>query len=89
MLQLQGTREKNPDTQGGSGTRGTTPEEVNSLRKMNIRTQWGDKIFCLPDCARCRITGKSPEDMDSCPIINFDDFGDECVPELCDEYEED
>ena len=56
---------------------------------MNIRTQWGDMIHCLPECARCRITDKSPEDMDTCPILNFDDFGAECAPELCEQYEED
>ena len=89
MSPLQGTREKNPDTPGGGRARGAAPEEVNSLRKMNIRTQWGDMIHCLPECARCRITDKSPEDMDTCPILNFDDFGAECVPELCEQYEED
>lgn len=27
--------------------------------------------------------------MNRCPILNFDDHGDECVPELCSEYTED
>lgn len=57
---------------------------------MKIRTADGViMIYCLPDNARCKCTGKSPEKMDSCPIYNFDDFGEECVPELCEEYEED
>lgn len=55
---------------------------------MNISNPCGTKIYCLPDNARCRCTGKSPEKMDSCPIYNFDDFGDECIPECCGEYEE-
>ena len=56
---------------------------------MNIRTPDGIKIYCLPDSARCKCTGVSPEVMDRCPIINFDDEGDECCPSLCDEYDED
>lgn len=55
---------------------------------MNIRTATGDCIFCLPDNAKCKQSGKSPAEMNECPIFNFDDYGMECVPELCDEYEE-
>lgn len=55
---------------------------------MNIGTACGVSIDCLPDNAKCKCTGKSPLEMDSCPICNFDDYGNECVPELCDEYEE-
>lgn len=55
---------------------------------MNIRTACGIDIHCLPDGARCKCTGKSPTEMEECPIYNFDDFGEECVPELCAEYEE-
>ena len=55
---------------------------------MNIRTSDEIKIFCLPDNACCMQSGKSPKDMSECPIKNFDDFGDECVPELCDCYTE-
>lgn len=53
---------------------------------MTIQTREGIKIYVLPDCAKCRATGKSPTDMEDCPICNFDDYGDICVPELCDEY---
>ena len=55
---------------------------------MDICTQYGQKIFCLPDNARCRLSGKSPHETEKCPIRNFDDYGDVCVPELCDEYGE-
>lgn len=55
---------------------------------MNINTPDGISVFCLPDNARCKISGESPCDMDCCPICNFDDYGDFCVPELCDEYTE-
>lgn len=55
---------------------------------MRILTGSGIDIECLPDCGRCKVSGKNPEQMDMCPIYNFDDFGDLCVPELCDEYSE-
>ena len=55
---------------------------------MNIRTKNGIKIFCLPDNACCTQCGEHPADMFKCPIRNFDYFGDECVPELCDCYTE-
>lgn len=55
---------------------------------MNIQTEWGDPIFCLPSCGKCRQTGKNPEEMQQCPLFNFDDDGDLCVPEACNEYTE-
>lgn len=55
---------------------------------MEIRTKDGMMIYCLPDNARCKLTGRNPESMCECPIFNFDDLGDICVPELCEEYEE-
>ena len=55
---------------------------------MDICTECGQKIFCLPDNARCRLSGKPPHETEKCPICNFDDYGDVCVPELCDEYGE-
>lgn len=55
---------------------------------MNIRTTDGIDIHCLPENARCKIACMNPEKMHECPICNFDDYGDECVPELCDEYYE-
>lgn len=55
---------------------------------MNVSTRVGLKVDSLPECGRCRLTGKSPKEMDACPICNFDDYGDECVPELCNEYTE-
>lgn len=55
---------------------------------LSLYTDGGMQYFCLPDCARCRLTGENPETMDKCPAYNFDDHGDVCVPELCNEYEE-
>lgn len=56
---------------------------------MDIKTEYGDDIFCLPPCAWCKVAKKDIEDMDTCPLCNFDDFGDICVPSLCDHYTED
>ena len=58
------------------------------VSRMKIRTREGIEIYCLPDNARCSICNKNPEEMDECPIKNFDDLGLECVPELCEEYTE-
>lgn len=55
---------------------------------MIITTECGIEILCLPDNALCKESGKSPEEMDICPIFNFDDDGYNCVPELCDSYTE-
>lgn len=55
---------------------------------MEIVTEDGIEIFCLPDCARCKLTGKSPTEMIECPEHCFDVFGDVCRPDDCDYYEE-
>ena len=55
---------------------------------MEIKTEEGLDVFVLPECARCRLTGENPMDMDCCPISKVDDFGDVCMPEMCDEYQE-
>lgn len=57
-----------------------------SLSGLRIVSQHGDHP--PPDSAVCRITGRSPKKMLMCPILNFDDQGVLCVPEICDEYEE-
>lgn len=46
-------------------------------------------IFCLPDCAFCKAEGKRLEEFDVCPLYKYDEFGDECVPGLCEYYTED
>jgi hypothetical protein len=56
---------------------------------MNVMTRDGIRIYVLPDVAECALTGKSPLEMDKCPIMNFDDTGDICVPEMCTSYTED
>ena len=55
---------------------------------LDVITAEGMEIHMLPENARCRISGKCPLEMDACPILNFDDYGFYCVPELCDEYDE-
>lgn len=56
---------------------------------MNLYTADGISYHCLPACARCKISGESPETMDECPDRRFDDQGLVCIPELCDAYTED
>lgn len=55
---------------------------------MDVLTPGGWQICLLPKCAKCKKTGKNPMEMDECPICNFDDEGDICVPKLCEEYVE-
>ena len=48
------------------------------------------EIMVLPDCAKCKLTGKSPIDMEECPMGFFqDDDEDICFPGECEEYTED
>lgn len=55
---------------------------------MDVLTVGGWNLCLLPVCAKCKITDKNPMEMDECPICNFDDDGDICVPGLCEEYTE-
>ena len=55
---------------------------------MQIKTSDGIDIFCLPDCARCEMSGKTPERMIKCPARQFDAFGDLCCPGECEYYTE-
>ena len=55
---------------------------------MQYRTADGVEFHVLPHNARCQYVGTNPDNLDSCPICNFDDDGDICVPELCDYYDE-
>ena len=55
---------------------------------MDIYTMCGQQIFCLPDIARCKLSGKSPHDMDECPLRHDKYDSDMCIPEMCNEYEE-
>lgn len=56
---------------------------------MKIKTADGICIYCLPDFAKCKVTGQHPCDMDECPTYEFDEFGDVCQPEECEHYSED
>lgn len=56
---------------------------------MNVKAEKDIDIYVLPDSAKCKLTGKSPLDMDMCPMMQFDRFGMECWPGECDEYAED
>ena len=42
----------------------------------------------LPDSARCLLIGKHPGDSEKCPLNNFDEDGDICIPEMCNHYSE-
>lgn len=55
---------------------------------MDIKTEYGEDIFCLPPVAFCKIARKDIEDLESCPICNFDDIGDICCPSICEHYTE-
>ena len=53
---------------------------------MKIKTASGVDLPQLPNRAWCEISGISPEKMEKCPLMNFDDRGAFCVPELCEYY---
>lgn len=55
---------------------------------MTLMTKDGIEIFALPPVAWCKCAKDDVEDIDECPIKNFDDTGDICVPELCEFYTE-
>lgn len=55
---------------------------------MEYRTGDGVRFDVLPEGARCTYTRKHPDNMDSCPTCNFDDFGNVCVPDVCGYYHE-
>lgn len=55
---------------------------------MDILTEDGIEIYCLPDTAYCKISGENPESMIGCPLFAFDDYGNICKPNLCGEYTE-
>ena len=56
---------------------------------MDIKTCDGIDIEVLPDCAKCKLTGKSPFDMEECPACNeFDQNSWVCQPGECVYYEE-
>lgn len=49
----------------------------------------GVEIMILPDCAKCKLTGKSPLEMDECPMGFFQVDGEDiCFPGECEEYTE-
>lgn len=55
---------------------------------MIIRTSDYVRIHILPDNAKCKEAGKSPCDLDYCPLAKFDQFGMVCVPSDCEYYTE-
>ena len=46
------------------------------------------KAKSLPPCAWCKVANKDIEDLNHCPLYNFDDDGDICVPSMCEHYTE-
>ena len=55
---------------------------------MIYMNQAGDELTLPPFRAKCAVTGDYLSDMNRCPLCNFDDDGEICVPGLCDEYHE-
>ena len=55
---------------------------------MQIKTEDGQDIDCLPPVAWCKCAKKDIEDMDECPLRYWDN-GDVCKPSLCEQYTED
>ena len=55
---------------------------------MQYSNYYGADIFCIPEYATCKFAKRKLCDMEKCPILNFDDTGDLCVPDLCEFYEE-
>ena len=53
---------------------------------LKIRTTKGVYLPAPPEGAICKRTGQKLKDMTQCPDLNFDNYGEDCVPELCDEY---
>lgn len=53
---------------------------------MKIKSASGVTLPQLPEGAYCEISGISPAKMQKCPLMNFDDRGGYCVPELCELY---
>ena len=53
---------------------------------MEIVTEEGIDIFCLPDNGMCEAIGLHPTEIDKCPLKEFgEDF---CIPERCPYYTE-
>lgn len=47
------------------------------------------EIMILPDCAKCKLTGNSPLNMEDCPMGFYqDDDDDICLPGDCEYYSE-
>lgn len=49
----------------------------------------GQGFYCLPEYARCSVSGENPEDMSYCPLCLFDHLGMVCKPGECEYYTED
>ena len=55
---------------------------------MIILNSSADEIPELSEKAICKKSNEHPEDMVECPLCKFDYYGDICIPELCNEYDE-
>lgn len=56
---------------------------------MKILNKFGSEPDNVSPCAFCKKAQEPIEDLEVCPICNFDDDGETCVPELCKHYTED
>ena len=55
---------------------------------MQLQTSDYITMYCLPDNARCKISGENPEVMCECPMKKYDPQGNICCPETCEHYTE-
>lgn len=56
---------------------------------MYTTDEVGSPIHVLPECAYCMLKGAFLDEFEDCPSCQFDRFGDQCIPALCEYYTED
>lgn len=56
---------------------------------MYTTDEVGSPIHVLPECAYCMLKGAFLDEFEYCPSCQFDRFGDQCIPALCEYYTED
>lgn len=56
---------------------------------MYTTDEIGNPIHVLPEGAYCMLKGAFLDAFEDCPSCQFDRFGDQCVPAICEYYTED
>ena len=51
---------------------------------MRVKTSDGIDIYCLPECAKCKLTEAHIDDMVECPCFDYSEI---CTPD-CYYYED-